>query len=708
MPQQLIYTSAPRGVVAGRSGYCTVARSASMREPVMLRLEQLSYYQHLSIGGVRERPIFAYRIVDIRGSRFHVLTRLQDAGLDFTGRTNFTAHHLVFTPEELPQLPVPAIILRDWPGWTSNWSREPQLLSNEDWGNLTSLVETRSLPARTWQRVTGDAINGYALLEVKAGVFLNGDGVGEKDVLTLLAESAELLEVRDTRRDFRIAAWQFTFTTCLQEQDNTADFRWRFVQRDTPASVKMAGTECPPLVSFKCSGFTEEEASLARTGRQKPAFVKEPEDTRFVEGHTLSLRCQATGVPIPDYDWYEVDRTNNAKGPVGHGPDLSIAGLPLGVSRFVVRASNSAGEVVSRVAQVSVEAKMRVQRHLVPARSVASRAEPSYVKSAEDIQRQRNKLELEKAEQLFRRRQTRKVVLGLALSVLAVLAMATLAMFKVRRSSAVKGGRTGTANAASAAVTISSNHVLGMGPGALATTASNFDNQAASNTPFAEGGVPAPANLGSPAANAGVKADTELTSLPQPWGQNNIGNPIEGVFAGASGPAFIMKASGKCLKGTADNFFFLRRPATNSRVQFTARVRSLDRGAHAGIMLRDSDQVDAAFVYVGVAPTGLFVLTRPTNGLDAVQAKLLTGLPPLPHSVPAWLRLFRNEASFVAQYSQTGTNWLPIANCGASMLGTNYLLGMVVLPATVGSAVKTEFDNVTIEFEDKSREALAK
>src|ERR1017187_387121 len=94
MPQQLLYTSAPRGVVAGRSGYCTVARSATMREALMLRLEQLSYYQHLSLTGAPERPILAYRIVDIRGSRFHVLTRLQDAGLDFTGRTNFTAHHL--------------------------------------------------------------------------------------------------------------------------------------------------------------------------------------------------------------------------------------------------------------------------------------------------------------------------------------------------------------------------------------------------------------------------------------------------------------------------------------------------------------------------------------------------------------------------------------------------------------------------------------
>jgi len=98
MPQQLIYTSAPRGVIAGRSGHCTVARSGAMRDALMLQLEKLSYYQHLSLSGGQERPIYCCRILDLRGSRYHVLTRIQDAGLDFTGRTNFIAHHLVFAP----------------------------------------------------------------------------------------------------------------------------------------------------------------------------------------------------------------------------------------------------------------------------------------------------------------------------------------------------------------------------------------------------------------------------------------------------------------------------------------------------------------------------------------------------------------------------------------------------------------------------------
>ena len=69
MPWQLIYTSAPRGLTSGHSGFCTVARSADLREAVCVRLEQISSYHHLNVSsGVTRNPrIAAYRILDIRG-----------------------------------------------------------------------------------------------------------------------------------------------------------------------------------------------------------------------------------------------------------------------------------------------------------------------------------------------------------------------------------------------------------------------------------------------------------------------------------------------------------------------------------------------------------------------------------------------------------------------------------------------------------------
>jgi hypothetical protein len=49
MPWQLIYTSAPRGLLSGQSGFCTVARSADLRTALVQRLEQISSYHYLRV-----------------------------------------------------------------------------------------------------------------------------------------------------------------------------------------------------------------------------------------------------------------------------------------------------------------------------------------------------------------------------------------------------------------------------------------------------------------------------------------------------------------------------------------------------------------------------------------------------------------------------------------------------------------------------------
>ncbi len=366
MPQQLIYTSAPRGVVAGRSGHCTVSRSATMREALMLQLEKLSYYQHLSLSGGQERPIHSCRVVDIRGSRFHVLSRIQDAGLDFTGRTNFLAHHLIFTPEEIRQFPLPPVILRGWSGWVKSWTKEPQLLETEDWSGLSGLLGSVSVPATSWQQVSGDAVNGYGLLESRTGIAFRVDNLTEDQILALFAESLELLELRDPRRDFRATAWQYTFTTSMQEQDNPADFRWRCLHSDNPASNRFAGPDCRPLSDIRASRVTSEETMFARSGRQPPRFVLQPQNVRSTEGETARLYAKAEGIPSPGYQWFAVDRAGNGQIIAGGtDPELVVQNPTLGVSRYVVRASNSQGDVTSEVATLSVEQKIRVQTPVV-------------------------------------------------------------------------------------------------------------------------------------------------------------------------------------------------------------------------------------------------------------------------------------------------------------------------------------------------------
>lgn len=405
MPQQLIYTSAPRGLVAGRSGYCSVARSTAMREPLILQLERFSYYQHLSLSGGRERPIFAYRIVDIRGSRFHVLSRIQDAGLDFTGRTNFIAHHLVFTPEEIRQHATPPVILRDWTSWAKSWTKEPQMLQDENWSELSALASGTNIPAQTWQRLTGDAVNGYGLLEARAGASFRVDDTTDEDVLKLFAESLELLEVRDARRDFRASSWNYTFTTSMQEQDNPADFRWRCFHSDNPAANRFVTPDCRALSAVRAIKWTDEETAFARTGRQPPRFIVEPTDVRIIEGEAVRFTAQAEGVPGPTYQWYSVDRADNGQVLPGETkPELVVSNPVLGKSRYIVSATNSAGTAQSSVATLSVEQKVK----LAARTDAGSRGSAKPALYSEDYQekkeRQLRRLETEKAQKMFQKR----------------------------------------------------------------------------------------------------------------------------------------------------------------------------------------------------------------------------------------------------------------------------------------------------------------
>ena len=422
MPQQLIYTSAPRGIVAGRSGHCTVARSASMtREALTLQLEKFCYYQHLSLSGGQERPIFSCRVVDIRGTRFHVLSRIQDAGLDFTGRTNFIAHHLAFTPEEIRRFPTPPVILHDWPGWIKSWAKEPQLLENEDWDDLTALAGKSNVPAQTWQRVTGDAVNGYGLLESRTGASFRVDDQTDEIVLELIAESLELLEIRDTRRDFRAAAWNFTFTTSMQEQDNPADFRWRCIHSDNPAANRFATPDCRALSAVRATKWTGEETAFARTGKQAPQFLGEPQDARTTEGESARFTAKAEGVPNPTYQWFSVDRANNGQILPGEtNSELVVSNPALGISRYVVNVANSAGNSQSRVATLSVEQKLKLAQVKSDTGSRATVKAVSYQKTEDDIERQRRRLEAEKAQKIFQNRLRRNKILVTILAIVLI------------------------------------------------------------------------------------------------------------------------------------------------------------------------------------------------------------------------------------------------------------------------------------------------
>ena len=246
------------------------------------------------------------------------------------------------------------MILRDWPGWLDSWNGDPQQISSENWAGLSSLAGRTSLPAQTWQSLTGNAANGYALLEANPGTYLCADGAPEKEVLSLAAESMELLEIRDPRQGYRAAAWQYTLTTSMQEQDNPGDFRWRFVHRDNPAFAKFAGAGCTSLARLRARQCAPEEEAFARQGWRKPTCVKiTPVRASITEGETVNLEATADGIPFPSFRWFEIQQ----------GAPIEMVGQvaatlqqhPEGrAKRYAVQAHNHAGSADSPVVEITI------------------------------------------------------------------------------------------------------------------------------------------------------------------------------------------------------------------------------------------------------------------------------------------------------------------------------------------------------------------
>jgi hypothetical protein len=679
MPQQLIYTSAPRGLVPGRSGYCTVARTAAMREPLVLRLEQLSYYLHVSLAGGRERLICACRVVDIRGARFHVLSRIQDAGLDFTGRTNFIAHHLVVTPVEIGQLPVPALILRDWPGWVKSWSHEPQMIANEDWSGLTALATKTALPAVHWQRLTGDAVNGYGLLETNAGATLGAGSLEDDVVLGLLAESEELLEVRAAGRDYRAAAWQYTFTTSLQEQDIPADFRWRILRPDSPVFARLGGPDCPALASLRALCCGETEAALARSGKKPPSFRLQPQDLQVAEGSPAKLQAEAEGIPTPSYQWYSVDRAEKLQLLPGEtGPELVLRTPPVGVSRYKVTATNSLGELLSRVVVLSVEPRMRLQ-HDMRSASIPEppQSDAPYIQSEEKIEKQRNRLLAEKAEQSFYKKQKRRrivAIIGVLLISVVAAIIAKWIVAKNTQNQTTNPRNDSTNLAADSGTSVpqtapppASNSILG-----LANSATNVESSAPQP----------PRILGEP----------DYIALPATWTAVKVGSGSIGLFAAFTNGAFTIASAGKGIE-KPDCFLFVHQPATNS-VTFSVRLDGVERGSlssRCGIMMRGSTNADAPFVFLGSSTRMGFFACREATG----QAIRSQHAPSANHDI--FLQLIRQQNQFTGLISGNGINWEPIGEpWNAKLPETNYLLGFAVWSGNSDEPVKARFDTVTI------------
>ena len=236
MAWQLLYTSAPRLLDAGRTGFGTVARHRAVTGLLASSVERFSQFARLA-GHDPKRVVYCHRVVIVGANKYHVLSCLRDAGSDYTGRTNHLAHHVIAEAREIAPLMAagvtPVDVLKGM-DWRTEWTEGARFLEPAEEIQLSLIRPQRP---RAWEKLTGS--QEYARLPSspeaqRAGCYLIAPPT--VNILDLLGEA--LTEVSDQ-------AWSTTFTTTLEPNDEVGDFRWIVL----PASSPLRGvTEGSPRI----------------------------------------------------------------------------------------------------------------------------------------------------------------------------------------------------------------------------------------------------------------------------------------------------------------------------------------------------------------------------------------------------------------------------------------------------------------------------
>ena len=245
MAFQLIYTSAPRLLQAGRTGFGTVAKHPAVRGALQSEIERFSQFSRQE-GLKQDRVIFQYRCLSISGTAFHVISRLKDAGSDYTGRTNHIAHHVIFTVAEAQAAlaagitPVDVIFnLNNRSFWRDSWHASPIEFGPEEEIALSSLKPAISLPATYWQGLTGTPASAAILAPGATSDscwLIYAPGHGEQ-LLALLGESLLLHQ----------NPWRISFANELQPTDRVEEIVWRGMPEDSPVCIMAAQSVRPIL-----------------------------------------------------------------------------------------------------------------------------------------------------------------------------------------------------------------------------------------------------------------------------------------------------------------------------------------------------------------------------------------------------------------------------------------------------------------------------
>ena len=235
MIHELVYTSVPEGLKPGSQGFCTVAHTMGIPSNLAMRLETFSAYRHLfqpPSSKVSRNPVMAMHLtLNLGVKRYHVLSRVADAGLDYTQRTNKIAHHFLFEDTDCPTIG-PAALFSIPNLFLTEWKRRPGLLP------VRAAFPAVDVPplSGAWERLGGDrgwanAVAETVLTERPVSILFEPG----TDVLPLFVEAIARLPVEYRR--------QVTFSSYYNKLPPGVACQWKGIVLGSPEAQTAAAAD---------------------------------------------------------------------------------------------------------------------------------------------------------------------------------------------------------------------------------------------------------------------------------------------------------------------------------------------------------------------------------------------------------------------------------------------------------------------------------
>jgi regulation of enolase protein 1 (concanavalin A-like superfamily) len=195
------------------------------------------------------------------------------------------------------------------------------------------------------------------------------------------------------------------------------------------------------------------------------------------------------------------------------------------------------------------------------------------------------------------------------------------------------------------------------------------------------------------ATNTATFTNVSTTGTPSPWTGSTIGTAT-GSFQQTGAAAFTVAGSGTNMSGNDVQHYYVSMPATDD-CSISARVTlpaGLNSAAKAGVMIRESNDPSAAYVFCALTPAYGSVAFGHGTGTG-----YNVGGSTLAVATTYWVKVSRTGGTITTSLSSDGVTWNALGGTYAApwvSMGSSVTVGLAVHGA--GSSASITFDNVVM------------